>query len=111
MMFLLQLFGGRGSGSSRRFLHRGKQGKHWPWHNNFQDNKSIVDIDPETIEQLVEEFAENNHGQRETIDFGRIIGQWLNPRDGQYYDTTRGTIHWAEDGSYHIVPAPPSEFL
>lgn len=35
------------------------------------------------------------------------IYMWFNLKDGKYYDTTRGTIHWAKDGGYHIVPAPP----
>lgn len=111
MRLLLQLFGGRGAGSGRAYLHYGKQGKHWPWHNNFQVNKSILTIDPGTVQKLVEENRSQTHGQRETIDFGRIIGQWYDDKTQTFYDTTRGTIHWAKDGGYHLVPAKPNELL
>lgn len=111
MKFLAQLFGGRGAGSGRNYLHFGRQGKHWEWHNNFQKSKSKITIDPNKLQDLVNKYGGGkNHGHREFVDFGEIIGQWLNPKDGNYYDTTRGTIHWGEDGGYHVVPAPPSDW-
>lgn len=111
MKFIAQLFGGRGSGSGKIYLNFGKQGKHWKWHNNFQQGKSILNIDPKKLQELVKLHANKHHGQREIVDFGEIIGQWLNPNDGKFYDTTRGTIHWSKDGGYHVVPAKPKWLL
>lgn len=106
MKILIQLFGGRGRGSQKIYLHYGKQGKHWEWHNNFDKNRSRISISPEKLKQLVQKFSSTNHGQREVIDFGEIIGQWAH--EGQLYDTTNGIIHWSLDGGYHVVPAPPN---
>ncbi len=111
MKFLLQLFGGRGAGSHKYYLNYGKQGKHWQWHNNFQEGKSILTLNPERLQELVNSNKGRVHGQREIVDFGEVIGQWLNPNDGKYYDTTRGTIHWSKDGGYHVVPAKPNWML
>ncbi len=110
MRFLLQLFGGRGAGSGKIYLNYGRQGKHWEWHNNYQQGKSKITIDPNHLQELVNKFKGEKHGQREIIDFGEIIGQWFRERDGKYYDTTRGTIHWGKDGGYHVVPAPPIDW-
>ena len=103
----VQLFGGRGVGSGKIYLDIGKQGKHFTWHNNYREGKSIVTIRPERIRDLVKKYTNKKHGQREYIDFEEPIGKWYNINDGKYYDTTRGTLHWAKDGGYHIVPAPP----
>lgn len=106
MRILLQLFGGRGSGSRKIYLNYGRQGKHWEWHNNYKQGKSKVTVDPEKLQELVSKFKGRKHGQREVVDFGEIIGQWFH--EGSYYETTRGKIHWGKDGGYHVVPAPPN---
>lgn len=110
MRINLQLFGGRGTSSSKIYLHRGKQGKHWEWHNNFMKGKSIVTLTPEQIEKLVKKYKGDTHNQREEIDFGVLIGKWYNSHDKQFYETTRGKIHWGKDGGYHVVPAPPNNW-
>jgi len=45
--------------------------------------------------------------KREVVDFGRVIGKFYDENTGQYYDTTRATIHYDEAGCAHIVPARP----
>lgn len=110
MEIKLQLFGGRGAGSEKKYLNIGRQGKHYPWHNNYIEGKSIVNIRLEKIRELVKKYSKRKHAQREYVDFEEIIGKWFNLKDGKYYDTTRGTIHWAKDGGYHIVPAPPVDW-
>lgn len=108
MEIKLLFFGGRGTASGKIYLNIGKQGKHFTWHNNYHVGKSIVDIKSEEIRELVKKYSKRKHGQREYVNFGKIIGKWFNLNDGKYYDTTRGTIHWSNDGGYHIVPAPPA---
>jgi len=43
---------------------------------------------------------------KERVDFGFIIGQYVNPETGEAIDTTIGIIHYGNNGA-HIVPARP----
>lgn len=38
------------------------------------------------------------------MDFGEVIGQYVNPATGEAVDTTVGLIHYSKTGT-HIVPA------
>jgi filamentous hemagglutinin len=44
-------------------------------------------------------------GSKERVDFGEVIGKYVD-RSGNAVDTTKGIIHYAQDG-IHIVPARP----
>ncbi|MHB9941523.1 hypothetical protein CF065_07820 [Clostridium sporogenes] len=43
---------------------------------------------------------------KERIDFGKIIGQYVDPITGKLYDTTKAIIHYSKKG-VHIVPSRP----
>ena len=45
-------------------------------------------------------------GYREAVDFQEFIGYYVDPLTKQKIPTTRGRIHYANDG-VHIVPDKP----
>ena len=45
---------------------------------------------------------------RESVDFGRVIGYYVDPVTQEKIPTTMGTIHYSKDGA-HIVPARPKK--
>ena len=45
-------------------------------------------------------------GYKEVIDFQEFIGYYVNPLSKQKIPTSKGTIHYANDG-VHIVPDKP----
>ncbi|MCZ6676805.1 MAG: polymorphic toxin type 50 domain-containing protein [Candidatus Poribacteria bacterium] len=47
------------------------------------------------------------HGNKEVVDFGEVIGIYVDP-NGNRMPTTRGTIHYDSKGYTHIVPAKPN---
>lgn len=44
---------------------------------------------------------------KERVDFGKIIGRYIDMAIGQSTDTTIGIIHYGNKGA-HIVPARPN---
>jgi hypothetical protein len=99
---------------SRWKVHTGKQGKHIPGHNNYIEGRSrLTHPDPQ---KLVDDFAGTGQqagsipagqpGFKERVDFGQVIGEFVDPVTGQGVETTVGIIHYAKDG-VHIVPARP----
>ena len=44
---------------------------------------------------------------KEVVDYGRNIGRYYHEKAGNYYDTTRATIHYDTKGNAHLVPAAP----
>lgn len=106
-------FGGtKGSGTVHGFstkIHTGKQGKHMPSHNNYQKGKSIFYGSATKAQELVDKFAGTGKqvgANRERVDFGEIIGSYVDPKTGTAYKTTIGTIHYSQTGT-HIVPEKP----
>ena len=95
-------------------LHEGKQGKHVPGHNNHQPGKSeLTDPNPQELlddragtGQRVGEKPVGHAGSKERVDFGKEIGNYVDPVTGEKTPTTMGIIHYATDGA-HIVPARP----
>ena len=47
--------------------------------------------------------------ERERVDFGKIIGYYVDKTTGIKYPTTMGLIHYSKKGS-HIVPAKPKNY-
>ena len=45
-------------------------------------------------------------GSRERVDFGKVIGDYVDPDTGAASPTTKGIIHYGA-GGVHIVPARP----
>lgn len=92
----------------------GRQGKHIPGHKNFILGRSEwTHPDPQ---DLVNTFAgkgtqagkvaKGMPGYKERIDFGEVIGNYVDPVTGLSVPTTKGIIHYGADG-VHIVPARP----
>lgn len=92
----------------------GKQGKHIPGHKNFIAGRSeLTHPDPQA---LVDRFAGQGiqagkvsrgmPGFKERIDFGEVIGNYIDPVTGVSTPTTKGIIHYGADG-VHIIPARP----
>ena len=46
---------------------------------------------------------------KEVVDFGKVIGKYVDPKTGVAYDTSFGTIHYSKAG-LHVVPAKPMEW-
>ncbi len=111
--------GGRGgeghpkqAAGSQPKIHDGKQGKHVPGHNNFQPDKSeLTHPDPQG---LLDKHAGTGvrHGtNKEVVDFGEPIGNWVDPATGQKVPTACGTIHYDKKRGAHIVPSNPTPKL
>ena len=46
------------------------------------------------------------NGNKERVDFGQVIGQYIDSVTKEAVDTTAGIIHYGKKGA-HIVPARP----
>ncbi len=95
-------------------IHEGRQGKHIIGNNEYQPEKgrSIVTISSERIIELVKKHTGTgrcHNSYRETVDFGEVIGKYIDPETGIAYDTTKVTIHYSQKG-FHIVPAKPESW-
>ena len=93
-------------------INIGQQNKHIPGTNNYKQElangklKSILSADPQ---QLIDDFAGTGKKigtNKESVDFGNVIGKYVNPENGEAVDTTVGIIHYGKNGA-HIVPARP----
>ena len=104
----------KGSGRIRGFpkrIHEGNQGKHIPGHNNYQKGKSVFTGSTEKAQELINKYAGTGQWippNKERIDFGEVIGTYIDRDTGKAYETTRGTIHYSQTGA-HIVPAAPKK--
>jgi hypothetical protein len=87
-----------------------KQAKHEPTHPYYTQGNSIVTHkDPQALAnkhagtgQPANNEPRNSAGFKERVDFGEVIGLY----NGQQ-PTQIGLIHYAKDGTVHIVPARP----
>ncbi len=87
-------------------INVGKQGKHIPGHPNYQAGKSIL---TGNAQKLLDQYAGKGQwiGQnKERVDFGQVIGKYVDPATGKAFQTTKGIIHYSKNGA-HIVPARP----
>lgn len=87
-------------------VHPGKQGKHIQGHSNYKKGKSIFNGD---AQKLLDEKAGTGQwlgANKERVDFGQVIGKYVDPITGEYYETTKGIIHYSKNGA-HIVPSNP----
>lgn len=94
-------------------LNNGAQGKHIPSHNNYDKNanKSIFKGSLKDAQELISKFAGTGKRiseNKESVDFKKTIGVWINKNGNQRLKTTRGIIHYGRKGA-HIVPAHPNE--
>ena len=90
-------------------IHIGRQGKHIVGHNNYKKGKSILNVSTDTAQNLVKKYSGTGQkigANRERVNFKRVIGKYVDPKNGKSYDTTIGTIHYSKEGT-HIVPEKP----
>lgn len=90
-------------------IHSGKQGKHIVGHNNYIKGKSIFNGTTEDAGKLIKKFGGTGAKKgtnKEIVDFGQVIGKYVDPNTGKLYNTTMGTIHYSKSGA-HIVPSRP----
>ena len=92
-------------------IEQGKQCKHIVGHNNYQAGKSVLTIDIDEAQELVEQYA--GHGQilrdnngnwqhKEMVDCKKVIGYCFDINGVKTY-TTKFLIHYSKKGT-HIVP-------
>lgn len=89
-------------------IHQDKQGKHIPSHHNFQEGKSEIILSIIECQRLIEQFSGTGTrlGNKERVNFNKVIGYYVHPESGQKFQTTYGIIHYSQTGA-HIVPAKP----
>ena len=90
-------------------IHEGKQGKHILGHNNFIEGRSILYGSIGDAQVLVNKFAGTGrfiNEFKEIINFGKVIGQYMDITTGNLIETTRVIIIYSQSGC-HIVPANP----
>ncbi|WP_338509851.1 hemagglutinin repeat-containing protein [Burkholderia gladioli] len=103
-------------GGDTPVIDAGKQGKHQPDHNNFIPGRSELSYpDPQ---KLVDDYAGTGQpannvapgqpGYRERVNFGKVIGNYVDPVTGEKMPTTNGIVHYSKDG-VHIVPGRPND--
>jgi len=93
----------------RKDINVDKQNKHIPVTSNYEPGKSKLTISISEAQELVNRFSDKGEkvsNNKERVDFGKIIGRYVDPTTGQESDTTIGIIHYSKTGT-HIVPAKP----
>jgi len=94
-------------------LEMAKQEKHIIGTNNYLPGKSI--FEHKNPEALLKKFAGTGKskntkmgkpGFKEKVDFKERIGTWVSKDGSQSLPTTKGIIHYSDNGA-HIVPAYP----
>lgn len=75
------------------------------------EGRSIFCGTVDDAQKLVDEFAGTGvwiGKNKERVNFGMVIGKYVNPSTGESIDTTIGMIHYSKTGT-HIIPAQPIE--
>ena len=94
----------------------GQQNKHIPGTNEYKNalnngqTKSIMYGDANDIQNLLNDKASTGDfigANKERVNFGQVIGQYVDPDTGVGVETTIGIIHYGKKGA-HIVPARPN---
>lgn len=100
---------GKSKLDSMKKINSNKQNKHIPGTKEFEKGKSEITISLSECQKLIDKFSGKgqmlNNG-RERVDFGKIIGYYVDSETGKKYPTTVGLIHYSKTGA-HIVPATP----
>ncbi|WP_341867507.1 polymorphic toxin type 50 domain-containing protein [Leptospira dzoumogneensis] len=98
-------------GHISKTIHEGKQGKHIRGHNNFRKGNSVL---TENAQQLLDDFhagrvksAETVNDVKTRVDFGKTIGETVDPKTGKGTVTKKGMIHNSGTGA-HIIPSNPN---
>lgn len=84
-------------------INEGKQGKHLPGHNNFQEGKSELTISISEANSLVKEHSGKGTplgDNKERVEFGKVIGNYVDPDTKEKQPTTVGIIHYSKNGTH-----------
>jgi hypothetical protein len=100
--------------TSRRRTTTRTSGKHVSGHNNYQPGKSeLTDPNPQALfdegagmGQQLGTRPVGQPGSKERVDFGKIIGDYVDPVTRERVPTSVGVIHYGSRGA-HIAPARP----
>ena len=90
-------------------VNTGKQGKHIIGNNNYIEGRSVFNGTVDDAQRLVDDFAGTGEWigtNKERVNFGEVIGQYVNPATNEAVNTTVGIINYSKTGT-HIVPAQP----
>lgn len=92
-------------------INSNKQDKHIKGSKNHIDGRSEITISKNELQQLVNLKAmrgEYISPTKERINFGKVIGLYVDLVTGRKIPTTQGIIHYSKTG-IHVVPANPKE--
>lgn len=110
----------KGGGIGKFTINKGQQNKHLPGTNEYKIaseaglNKSVLTVAPDSLlpklgtGQQVGNTPVGVPGSKERINYGKNIGNYIDPVTGVSTPTTNGIVHYGKNG-VHIVPARPSE--
>ena len=94
-----------------------RQNRHMPGRNAYEmartngNLRSIIFGDADSLQKLLTEKAGTGEfigTNKEKVDFGRTIGQYVDVDGRSKRETKIGVIHYTSEGAY-IVPARPNE--
>ena len=97
-------------------LNQEKQGNFMPGRNGYEvarnngNLRSVIFRDANGLQKLLDEKAGTGEfvaSNKEKINFGTVIGQYMDPETKGKMETTVGVIHYTAEGAY-IVPARPN---
>ena len=87
-----------------------KQNEHIPGTKQFIKGKSEIHIPIKDLQNLINSKAGTGSfipkSTKERVDFGKVIGIWIDGPTGKSYPTTKGLIIYSKTGT-HVVPAKP----
>lgn len=88
-----------------------KQARHILGHEGFIKGRSILTKDAQKLLDKVRNGEVKGlskiNSQKVRVDFGEVIGNYIDPSTGNVLPTTNGIIHIAKDGA-HIIPSRPN---
>lgn len=109
----------KGGGGSKVSINKGQQNKHVPGTNEYKtaaassgSQRSVLTVDPQSLlpqlgtGQQVGKVDVGLAGSKERVNFGKVIGNYVDKDTGLSVPTTKGIVHYGKDGA-HIVPARP----
>ena len=92
-------------------INSDKQDKHIKGSKNYVDGRSEITIGKNELQQLVNLKATRGEyvsPTKERINFGKVIGIYVDLATGKRMSTTQGIIHYSKNG-VHVVPAYPKD--
>lgn len=99
----------KGKSKHNKGIHSDRQGKHIEGHKNYILGKSIFSGTIKDASDLIQKYSGKGVPAgvgKERVDFGKVIGYYVDKETGKKYPTTMGIIHSSKNGK-HIVPSKP----